>query len=811
MKEISPDTGGQQKLGAQQDCLDLIIAETNRTDAKLASNDELNQNFLNQLNSKLAIGSPQTSMLSLELSNKCLNEDKMEKDLETLNSLHDIIDNDPNQNQNQGRNEIKGDNGVDVIKLIVSAAQHGDIQALKGYFEASKENPNPLSSNVTDSEGVTLVHWAALNNKLATIKYLVSIGANPDTPAGDMNATPLLWAVRYGLVYVADWLIREAKADITIVDKNGIGILLASVFSNNVMMVIYVIWTLNDNNYNGYANKNFGLEGIDSTDPTGRTALHWAAYQGDFLTVDVLLMAGAKPDLIDADGFTPLHWSLVNGNKFVTISLMDAKCNVNAKTGSGKSCWDIAADMNGSTAWASILKDSGRNVVTGEKLKPLLTEDWANFFISILPFITLPLALSILTLEKSVFLKVFLVILMLVSQQILLKILLIPCLNKGKFSFMRTPFFAGIFLSTSYWCIVTWLFKLLRETFHSKMVENFLFFFSAVGTVVFALKAMTMDPGYIPKEMEPTEISASIFELLKLRKFDSNHFCIHSNIRRPIRSKYSKEKRLNIARFDHYCPWVNNNIGVRNHKIFFAFALCLEIAACSWLNLALEYFDEIDLPNELERICDVYFEDICKGSINSKFIFYLFWWVLLQLIWLTVLLLVQIVQISKGATTYEFSHQHKLLESANPFSSVPADEMTIVHDSIDDVDTDTDTNTDMEIIFTDSSIPNTLQNKIVSISFAFISKIFTSRACRMIGLDQMVVVTNDLMHKKKLEHKKFSYNFGFFRNWLDFLFLCRIGDSYSFRTLTALPSKGENNLNGVLVDYYRLYNTPESV
>lgn len=735
----------------------------------------------------------------------------------SLEVLHDITLNNPDDSDQEKID--KESNRDKIIKEVVSAAQRGNIDILRYYLEPSKENPNPLSVAVTDADGITLVHWAALNNKLATIKYLVSLGADPDVRAGDMNATPLLWAVRYGLVYVADWLIREANADVTVMDKNGIGILLASVFSSNVMMVIYIVWTLNDNN-GSTTFKSVGLEGIDFTDPTGRTALHWAAYQNDFLTVDVLIAAGAKLDLVDSDGFTPLHWGIVGGSKAVLTSLVNAKCNVHAKTGNGKSSWDVASDMKCSALWSTVLKECNKNPDTGEKINMIMSREWAEFSIFTLPYVTLPLVIFTLTMNISIYFRIFLVLLILIVQQLSLKKLIMPCLNKGKINIMRTPFFAGVFSSVAYWCIITWLFKLLPNTLIGKNISNFLFLMFGSGTVYFFIKAMLTDPGYIPKQTDSKLIAETIYELLSLRQFDSNHFCQYSNIRKPLRSKYFKEKKLNIARFDHYCPWVYNNIGIRNHKLFFAFIISLEISICCWLNLALHYFDGLNIPQDYQEVCRIPSHSLCNGFIASNFMFYFFIWVLLQSLWLTLLVVVQCVQISKGLTTYEFSHKHKHSNNENIFSSVPVDELSnsdnqLNEDDSNDHDSDDSDAEEIEASISDSLVSNISNNllgkRVISVPLLFITKILTSRICHIVGLDQMVLVTNDFIQKKKLESQNLTFNYGFTRNWLDFLFLCRVGDTYSLETLAALPVGGEGNLNAVLIDYYRLYTTPQSV
>ncbi|GAV27750.1 hypothetical protein PMKS-001218 [Pichia membranifaciens] len=712
------------------------------------------------------------------------------------------------------------DNTNSIIKQVVAAAQYGDIKVLKFYLTKSTENSNPLSPNITDSEGITLVHWAALNNKLTAMKFLVSIGADPDVPAGDMHATPLLWAVRYGLVYIADWLIREAKVDVNVVDKNGIGILLASVFSSNVMMVLYIVWTLNDNGDSESSTPIVGLAGIDTVDPKGRTALHWAAYQGDFLTVDVLLAAGSNSDLVDADGFTALHWGLVSNSRSVVSSLVNYKSNISAKTKEGKSAWNVASDMKCSSMWYSILKDDGRNPVTGEKTKRFLSEVSAKCIAFFLPYFTLPLAIAILVSPIMIALKIFMLLFLLIAQQIILTRIVLPSYRKGKMSLLKSSFFAGVFTASVFICLLIWVFLLIPYTLGDENVSHLILLLAVTGMIFFFFKAMFMDPGYIPKEIDYKIISNTIYELLEMRQFDSNHFCIHSLIRKPLRSKFSKENKLNIARFDHYCPWVNNNIGVRNHKVFIAFAASLEIAIICWASLTFEYFDE--LPGMTAKHCGILSEDLCSGYYGSKFVFCFFWWIMLQFVWLSILLIVQFIQISKGSTTYEFSHMHKLASNETTFSSVPSDDpvaFDVRNEEVADVISDNEIDSDSEVI--EANISQTLisgtsnddprKKRAITLPLMFMSKLVSSRLCRMVGLDQMVILTNDLIQEKKLDRPKLLYNYGFRQNWSDFLFLRRIGDVYSFRTLVALPIKGESNLNGDLVDYYKLYSVGDPV
>lgn len=75
---------------------------------------------------------------------------------------------------------------------IVKATQYGAISRVKELIEAGWDVNQP------DSETVTLLHWAAINNRKDIIKYFLAKGAVVDAVGGELNATPLHWATRQG-------------------------------------------------------------------------------------------------------------------------------------------------------------------------------------------------------------------------------------------------------------------------------------------------------------------------------------------------------------------------------------------------------------------------------------------------------------------------------------------------------------------------------------------------------------------------------------------------------------------------------------
>lgn len=51
--------------------------------------------------------------------------------------------------------------------------------------------------NQPDAENVSLLHWASINNRKKTVKYLIAKGAQVDAIGGELASTPLHWATRF--------------------------------------------------------------------------------------------------------------------------------------------------------------------------------------------------------------------------------------------------------------------------------------------------------------------------------------------------------------------------------------------------------------------------------------------------------------------------------------------------------------------------------------------------------------------------------------------------------------------------------------
>ena len=110
-----------------------------------------------------------------------------------------------------------------------------------------------------------------------------------------------------------------------------------------------------------------------------------------------------------------------------------------------------------------------------------------------------------------------------------------------------------------------------------------LLFYNAVGCLALTshLRAMFADPGAVPKNAEPLpgDVSRLRDALQYSRKLAKRGWCHRCGAYKPPRAHHCSVTGRCIVKLDHYCPWTNNAIGVKNHKffllfIFYTFILC---------------------------------------------------------------------------------------------------------------------------------------------------------------------------------------------------------------------------------------------
>jgi len=101
-----------------------------------------------------------------------------------------------------------------------------------------------------------------------------------------------------------------------------------------------------------------------------------------------------------------------------------------------------------------------------------------------------------------------------------------------------------------------------------------LFFASCLTSFI---AASTGEPGYIVDNQTVAKHDNYAYDNVH---FLPNKICSTAKVRKVARSKFCTTTWCNIARFDHFCPWINNAIGEENYRIFLLFLCCHALFLC---------------------------------------------------------------------------------------------------------------------------------------------------------------------------------------------------------------------------------------
>ena len=104
---------------------------------------------------------------------------------------------------------------------------------------------------------------------------------------------------------------------------------------------------------------------VNTPEPDGMTALHWAVRADDADTTQMLIRAGANVSAANRYGITPLSLAATNGNAVITRALIKAGANVNAAGADGETVLMTAARAGNADVVAALV-DRGANVNASE-------------------------------------------------------------------------------------------------------------------------------------------------------------------------------------------------------------------------------------------------------------------------------------------------------------------------------------------------------------------------------------------------------------------------------------------------------------
>ncbi|MFH4975582.1 hypothetical protein AB6A40_002291 [Gnathostoma spinigerum] len=182
------------------------------------------------------------------------------------------------------------------------AAQVGNEERLRHLIESGKCTANSL-----DTDDCSLLHWAAINNRLSVARLLIEKGCNINAVGGVLASTPLHWASRHGHVHMVALLVVHG-ADLHYRDVEGFTPLHVAVQFGRTPTAAYLI---------------AAGQHVDERDETMMTPAMWAAYKIPHRDpLRMLIVLGADLSCIDKTySNTALHWSVLQSNQ-IAISVL---------------------------------------------------------------------------------------------------------------------------------------------------------------------------------------------------------------------------------------------------------------------------------------------------------------------------------------------------------------------------------------------------------------------------------------------------------------------------------------------------------
>ena len=114
---------------------------------------------------------------------------------------------------------------------VIRAAQYGEVEVVKSYLRniAGEQNVR----NIVDSNGITLLHWGAVNNRLELVQYLLQCDPElVNTAAGDLKEIPLQWCCRHSQYTSLINILLRAGSDVNYENIDGFNAFRIAVQSN---------------------------------------------------------------------------------------------------------------------------------------------------------------------------------------------------------------------------------------------------------------------------------------------------------------------------------------------------------------------------------------------------------------------------------------------------------------------------------------------------------------------------------------------------------------------------------------------------
>ncbi len=181
--------------------------------------------------------------------------------------------------------------------------------------------------NIAGEHNVTALHLAVGRGSLEMVKLLCVAGAQVDGKNGN-GQTALQCAIDQGHLSIAEYLIREAKADVNKAQEANHSALHLAAINGSTDMVNLLL--------------NEGVP-IEAKGFDGRTALHEASRHCRLSTVECLVRRGACVNQRSDSGWTPLHDAGYKGHAAIYTLLLENGAEVSIKNNRGMTSREVSS------------------------------------------------------------------------------------------------------------------------------------------------------------------------------------------------------------------------------------------------------------------------------------------------------------------------------------------------------------------------------------------------------------------------------------------------------------------------------------
>lgn len=124
---------------------------------------------------------------------------------------------------------------------VLTAVQEGEFEIVQEII-----NARIVPVNTLDQSGCSLLHWAAINNRVIIARLLIENGLSKALPGGVLGETPLQWALRKKYYNMMEVIYKNTQCDLSSKSVQGNDALfLACKLCTYSLLVLYFI-TLTD-------------------------------------------------------------------------------------------------------------------------------------------------------------------------------------------------------------------------------------------------------------------------------------------------------------------------------------------------------------------------------------------------------------------------------------------------------------------------------------------------------------------------------------------------------------------------------------